>query len=75
MRGPDFVQWHGFFEVAETFYTRFLPQARLAAKGDAGVLAVIDGVEAEPTHMWRKGLSPEEREKIDRFYKERYGGN
>jgi hypothetical protein len=75
MRGPDFVQWHGFFEVAETFYTRFLPQARAAARGDAAVLAVIDAVEAEPTHVWRKGLSPEERENIDRFYKERYGNN
>ena len=25
MQGPDFVQWHGFFEVAENFYTKFLP--------------------------------------------------
>ena len=31
MQGPDFVQWHGFFEVAENFYTKFLPQARAAA--------------------------------------------
>ena len=73
MQGPDFVQWHGFFEVAETFYTKFLPQAREAAKGDATVLALIDSVESDPAHSWRKGLSPEEREKIDRFYKERYG--
>jgi hypothetical protein len=75
MRGPDFVQWHGFFEVAETFYTRFLPQARDAAKSDGKVLAVIDTIEADAPHAWRKGLSPEERERIDRFYKERYGNN
>ena len=73
MQGPDFVQWHGFFEVAENFYTRFLPQAREAAHGDPKVLAVIQAVEDAPPHLWRKGLSPEERQKIDEFYKERYG--
>jgi hypothetical protein len=75
MQGPDFVQWHGFFEVAENFYTKFLPQAREAAKGDAKVLAVIQAVEDDRPHAWRKGLSPEERKKIDEFYKERYGKN
>lgn len=73
MQGPDFVQWHGFFEAAENFYMRFLPQARDAARGDAKVLAVIQAVEDDRPHAWRKGLSPEERKKIDEFYKERYG--
>jgi hypothetical protein len=75
MQGPDFVQWHGFFEAAENFYTKFLPQAREAAKGDPKVLAVIQAVEDDRQHAWRKGLSPEERKKIDEFYKERYGKN
>jgi hydroxylamine dehydrogenase len=73
MQGPDFVQWHGFFEVAENFYTRFLPQAKEAAHGDAKVLAAINAVEDDPRHAWRKGLSPEDRKKIDEFYKQRYG--
>lgn len=73
MQGPDFVQWHGFFEVAENFYTRFLPQAKEAAHDDARVLAVIQAVEEDKPHLWRKGLSPEERKKIDDFYNERYG--
>jgi hydroxylamine dehydrogenase len=73
MMGPDFVQWHGFFEVAENFYTKFLPQAREAAHGDEKVLAAIKAVEDDPRHIWKKGLSPEERKKIDAFYKERYG--
>ena len=73
MQGPDFVQWHGFFEVAENFYTRFLPQAKEAAHGDEKVLAAIRSIEEDPRHAWRKGLSPEERQKIDAFYKERYG--
>ncbi len=75
MQGPDFVQWHGFFEAAENFYTKFLPLAKEAAKGDAKVLAVIQGVENDRLHAWRKGLSPEDRKKIDEFYKERYGKN
>jgi hydroxylamine dehydrogenase len=73
MQGPDFVQWHGFFEVAETFYTKFLPQAKEAAHGDEKVLAAIRAIEEDPRNAWRKGLSPEERQKIDAFYKERYG--
>jgi hydroxylamine dehydrogenase len=73
MQGPDFVQWHGFFEVAENFYMKFLPQAREAAHGDERVLAAIKAVEDDPRHVWKKGLSPEERRKIDAFYKERYG--
>jgi hypothetical protein len=73
MQGPDFVQWHGFFEVAENFYTRFLPQAKEAAHGDEKVLTVIRAVEEDRPHLWRRGLSPEERKKIDDFYKERYG--
>ncbi len=73
MQGPDFVQWHGFFEVAENFYTKFLPQAREAAKGDEKVLAAIKAVEEDVRNTWLKGLSPEDRAKIDAFYKQRYG--
>jgi len=73
MQGPDFVQWHGFFEVAENFYMRFLPQARAAAHGEAKVLAAIKAIEDDTRNSWLKGLSPEERQKIDEFYKERYG--
>ena len=75
MQGPDFVQWHGFFEAAENFYMTFLPQARKAAAGDRHVLAVIQAVEDDRPNLWKKGLSPEERKKIDEFYKERYGAH
>ncbi len=73
MQGPDFVQWHGFFEAAENFYMKFLPQAKEAARGDPKVLAAIQAVEDDRPNLWRKDLSPEERKKIDEFYKERYG--
>jgi len=31
MMGPDYTQWHGFYEVAQTFYIHFLPGAEEAA--------------------------------------------
>jgi len=39
---------------------------------DEKVLAALKAVDDDPRHAWRKGLSPEERKKIDEFYKERY---
>jgi hydroxylamine dehydrogenase len=73
MQGPDYTQWHGFFEVAERFYFDFLPKAQAAAKGDPDVAKVIQGILDSPEHAWKKGMSPEDRKKIDAFYKERYG--
>ncbi len=73
MQGPDYTQWHGFFEVAENFYFKFIPQAEEIAHGDAGAMAAIQRVLDSPEHAWKKGMSPEQRRKIDEFYKERYG--
>ena len=28
MMGPDYVQWHGFYELSRNFYTHFLPLAK-----------------------------------------------
>ena len=28
MMGPDYTQWHGFFEIAERFYVEFIPQLK-----------------------------------------------
>lgn len=73
MQGPDYTQWHGFFEVAERFYFDFLPKAEQAAKGDPDVEKVIKAILDSPEHAWKKGMSPEDRKKIDQFYRERYG--
>lgn len=66
MMGPDYTQWHGFYEVAKSFYNEFLPEAE----------ALVPGVTAQITssdfHKWRKGFTPEELQKILNFYKERY---
>ena len=67
MMGPDYTQWHGFFEVANSFYNEFLPEVeKLDPKLSQAVLA-------RPEHSWKSGLPKEEREKILQFYKERYG--
>jgi hypothetical protein len=47
MMGPDYVQWHGFYEVADRFYNEFVPQAE----------ALLPGVTApfleHEYHQWR----------------------
>ena len=67
MMGPDYVQWHGFYEEAKVFYTEFLPEAE----------ALLPGVTADARKMdanrWLEGLSKQDREKIKAYYKKRYG--
>jgi hydroxylamine dehydrogenase len=73
MQGPDYTQWHGFFEVAQRFYFEFIPEAQARAGNDAEVNKVITDILDQPEHSWRKGLSPQERQKILDFYRQRYG--
>ncbi len=67
MMGPDYTQWHGFYEVAKNFYTEFLPQAEELLPG------VTAEVKAMDDHKWLQGLSKEDRAKIESFYQKRYG--
>jgi hypothetical protein len=67
MMGPDYTQWHGFYEVAKHFYIKFLPKAEKLLPG------VTEEVLSRAEHKWKQGLSPEEKKKILEFYKERYG--
>ncbi len=73
MQGPDYTQWHGFFEVAERFYFDFLPKALHASHNDPEVAKVVKAILDSPEHSWKKGMSAEDRARIDAFYKERYG--
>jgi hypothetical protein len=73
MQGPDYTQWHGFFEVAERFYFDFLPKAQEVGHGDPQVARAIKTVLDMPEHSWKKGMSAADRARIDAFYKERYG--
>jgi hypothetical protein len=67
MMGPDYVQWHGFYEVAKTFYTEFLPEADHLLPGVSAEVRAMDD------HRWLQGLSKEDRQKIQQYYQKRYG--
>ncbi len=68
MMGPDYVQWHGFIEVAERFYMDLVPEAEELLPG------VTKKYLKDDDHKWfTKGISKKEREKINKFYEERYG--
>jgi len=47
MMGPDYVQWHGFFEVADRFYNEFVPQAEALLPG------VTQPFLEDEYHQWR----------------------
>jgi predicted heme/steroid binding protein len=47
MMGPDYVQWHGFFEIADRFYNEFVPQAEALLPG------VTEPFLQEEYHQWR----------------------
>ena len=69
MMGPDYVQWHGFYELSRNFYTHFLPLAvELGEKSGRGkkVEKFIEktlhqGDSWEKYHKWTEGLTPEEK--------------
>jgi predicted heme/steroid binding protein len=66
MMGPDYVQWHGFFEVAERFYMELVPEAEELLPG------VTSDYLAADEHRWLRGLPDETRRQIEDFYRERY---
>jgi hypothetical protein len=49
MMRPDYVQWHGFFEVADRFYNEFVPEAEALLPG------VTQPFLQEEYHQWRIG--------------------
>ncbi|RLE16546.1 MAG: hypothetical protein DRJ14_08265 [Acidobacteria bacterium] len=51
MFGPDYTWWHGFYEVAQHFYFKFIPEAR--ELNDPQVNAAIDKLlKDDPMHQW-----------------------
>ncbi len=82
MMAPDYVQWHGMFEVAKRFYLELIPQAQALTKEAAAnglraeaeaVNQVIDEVLARPEHQWFKQGAEEQAEKIRQEMSQRYG--
>lgn len=66
MMGPDYTQWHGFFEVAKIFYTEFIPEAEQLMPGVSADIMKSD------YHKWTVGLSKEQIQQQIDFYKNRY---
>lgn len=87
MMGPDYVQWHGFLEVAESFYRKFIPQLKeliKEAKEHGGeqataakeVEAKMNEILASDMHRWSTGNMPQAekdaRKKAAEEFKKRY---
>jgi hypothetical protein len=51
MMGPDYVQWHGFYEVADRFYNEFVPEAEALLPG------VTEPFLEDEHHQWRTAPS------------------
>ena len=66
MMGPDYTQWHGFYEVSKHFYNDFLPEAEQLEPG------ITKSVLATDWHRWKAGMKPEELKQILEFYQQRY---
>lgn len=84
MMGPDYVHWHGFYDLSKVFYTELLPLAQELADGAGkgedvrtGIDAILhgpDGKDWDRYHRWMQGLSPEARAELLEMEKQGYGG-
>jgi hypothetical protein len=85
MMGPDYTQWHGFYEVAHRFYMEFVPQLREVIEegrrhgkgaGASRVEARLNEIMNSPMHRWSQGkMSAGElaaRKKAAEEFKKRY---
>lgn len=87
MMGPDYTQWHGMFEVAQRFYTEFVPELKELihqskekggdfASGAKEVEAKMNEILASDMHRWSTGNMPEvekaARKKASEEFKKRY---
>ncbi len=66
MMGPDYTQWHGFYEVAKHFYSEFIPEAEHLMPGVTAEVMKTD------FHKWTAGMTPEQIQQQIDFYKSRY---
>ncbi len=89
MMGPDYTHWHGTYEVANHFYSEYVPELRElahantsssdAAKAEAAkkLQAKLDEVLSSPNHSWYiNKLDPAEKErraKAAEEFRKRYG--
>ena len=77
MMGPDYTHWHGMYEVAKNFYTKFLPKIIEVAAQKSPALKEkyekkVHDLLKKDEHIWKSGLKPEEAERLRKAYRERY---
>ncbi|MCP4723905.1 MAG: cytochrome C552 [bacterium] len=63
MMGPDYSWWHGFYDIAQHFYFKFLPEAR--AYNNQAVNQYIDNLLEQPMHKWLSRPTAELKEEIN----------
>jgi hypothetical protein len=82
MMGPDYVQWHGFYELTRNMYARFLPLAvELGERAGKGkevaefikeTLRSPGGSDWAKYHKWTEGLSRDQRESMIEWERRAY---
>jgi hypothetical protein len=82
MMAPDYTHWHGMFEVAEEWYTKFIPGVReVIAKAKAGgktaeaaeCEALVNEIMSRPEHAWFVKGNEAQAAEIRRAMEQRYG--
>jgi ribosomal protein L31 len=89
MMAPDYTHWHGMYEVAKHWYTKFIPELKEVVEknmnsddpkkveGAKLLEAKIEELLARPEHAWYTGNLPdaekEKRKKAQEEFKQRYG--
>ncbi len=77
MMGPDYTHWHGMYEVSKHYYQKFLPAVIEAAATKSPEMEKkyadrIAKMMLQEEHSWKKGLKPEEAERLRKMYEDRY---
>jgi hypothetical protein len=91
MMAPDYTHWHGLYEVAKHWYSKFIPELKKIvqnninskdkdnAQGAKKLEEAINEMLARPEHAWYLGKLPTEeqnkREKAQDEFKKRYGND
>jgi hypothetical protein len=88
MMAPDYTHWHGLYEVAKHWYSKFIPELREIAAhhlesddpakvaGAKALDAAVDELLARPEHAWYLGQLPadelERRKQAQEEFRSRY---
>ena len=79
MMAPDYTHWHGLYEVAKHFYSKFIPELKeVAMKKDGNeefATAMLDKhFKPIDGHAWYfEGMSKDAIDKVRKGFEDRYG--